>query len=235
MSSKIIAVIPTHGRHPLLRVTISRLVNQGVGVICVGSDFDQDVCENAGADFYYHSNKPLGKKWNYGFLIAKNYKPDFVLYVGSSDWISDNWLPVLLPLAKDVDIVGKPDYNLLHITSQLSGNLYTLANWPGYPLGTGREYEPIGGGRILNAHWLDKIGWKPFDDYLNMSMDYSMYGKLNGGKCLLFNSPEIQLLALSCNKWSNMHESDFKSNVIMFREPELWLQRWFPDALKLEL
>lgn len=236
MSLKTIAVIPVHGRLPLVSVTIDRLYNKnGINhVICVGStEEEQSVCTSAGAEFLNYPNKPLGRKWNHGFKKAQEYKPDFVVYVGSSDWISDNWLPVMTHLAKDFAIVGKPDFNILHINKG-----FKLGNWPGYPSGSGREFEPIGGGRMLNAGWLDSIGWKPFDNYLNGSMDYSMMKKLDPKKDLVmvFNSPEIQIMAISCERWSNMHFRDFDSGgVIKFRNPEEWLKIWFPEALNLNL
>jgi hypothetical protein len=227
---KTIAVIPVHGRIPLLKITIQRLFDRnGVDhIICVGSEEERAVCNNAGAEFFEFANKPLGKKWNYGFMMAKKYNPEFIIYVGSSDWLSDNWIPVLLPLAEKVDMIGKPDFNMLHIGSEM-----IVANWPGYPIA--RRHEPIGIGRILNSRWLDKIGWRPFEDELNKSMDWCMCRKLKADDtCMMFNSPEIQSLSVSCEAWSNMHTSDFNDNVTPFQRPDLWLEKWFPEAFKLQ-
>jgi hypothetical protein len=217
-----------------VRVTLRRLFlkNKVDHVICVGSTEEEEkLCTSKGAEFLTHANKPLGKKWNYGFLKAKEYRPEFIVYVGSSDWLSDNYLPAVLPLAENIDMIGKPDFNMLHIGSKLQ-----CANWPGYAsINNSRAHEPIGAGRILRADFLDKINWQPFDDYLNMAMDYSMYQKLLnvGGSLMMFNSPEIQILSVSCDLWGNMHNQDFNKNVINFRDPELWLKTWFPEALEL--
>lgn len=228
-------MIPVHGRLPLLQRTIKRLYfNNGVShIICVGdTDEERRLCHHMGAEFLKHDNKPLGKKWNTGFLKAKESNPDAVVYVGSSDWISDNWLPVLLPLVEEHDIIGKTDFNMLHI-----GEETKLAHWPHYPLGSGRENESIGIGRLLSRDFLERINWTPFDDYLNMSMDFSMWKKFTNnckGGQLLFNSVEVQSLAISCDSWDNMHKGDFDSGAVYpFRFPLLWLKMWFPDAIEL--
>jgi hypothetical protein len=231
---KTLAVIPVHGRLPLLKVTIQRLYdkNKVDHVICVGETEDEKtICLKSGAEFITHKNKPLGRKWNAGFLKAKEYNPDAVVYVGSSDWLSDNWIPVLFPLVEKYELIGKKDYNMLHIS-----NDFKLGHWKQYPLGSGREDEPIGIGRLLSNRFLNIVDWQPFDDYLNKSMDYSMMFKLrNKGTCYIYNSPEIQSLSISCDKWSNMHTSDLQQpNVIKFSHPEMWLKIWFPEALKID-
>ena len=95
---RVVAVIPVFGRHPLLKHTIERLLKRNgcSDVICVGEEEDRDVCKVAGAKFYYKDNKYLGEKWNHAFKKAKELKPDAVLFVGSSDWLSDNWLLSLI-------------------------------------------------------------------------------------------------------------------------------------------
>src|SRR5688572_11164270 len=115
---KIIAVIPVYGRLPLLVKTIQRLLNKnGVSkVICVGNNIDDKrVCVDAGAEWVTHMNRPLGDKWNRGFYEARQYNPDACLFVGSSDWVSDNWLPEMIPYLKDYDLIGTAGCHFLHI------------------------------------------------------------------------------------------------------------------------
>ena len=88
-------MIPVHGRLPLLRLTIQRLLtrNKAHAVLCLGdSPEEEKACSDAGARFIYHVNKPIARKLNTGFQIAAEYDPDAVMYVSSSDWLSDNWL-----------------------------------------------------------------------------------------------------------------------------------------------
>ena len=239
---KIVAVIPVHGRLPLLEITIRRLYrkNKIDKVICVGDNpDDKTLCKKAGAAWCEHKNKPLGEKWNAGFVFAKeHYDPDYVLYVGSSDWVSDNWIPVTLEFlqANDFDVVGKPDYNMLHYGKELF-----MCHWTGYPSGSWRENEPIGIGRILSKKFLDKIGWQPFESFLDASMDWCMVQKLikiPGHRFGSFNSVEIQSLSLSCDAWDNMHKVSVRAdlpNTYRIYQPKAFLKMWFPEALELKL
>ena len=91
---EIVAVMAVRGRLPLLKYTVQRLLQKNgcMAVVCVGdSDDEQRVCQEAGAHFVFHDNEPLGAKWNAGFIYAQKLNPKGCLFVGSSDWLSDNW------------------------------------------------------------------------------------------------------------------------------------------------
>jgi hypothetical protein len=204
---KVVAVIPVKGRLPLLKHTIQRLYRKnGVyKVICVGDSFeDKTLCEYEGAQFVTHPNNPLGKKWNRGFWEAKKYNPDAVLFVGSSDWISDNWIETMSPYLEEFDLVGKPDFQLLDIGPD---NQYRFCHWKGYGKGP-RENEPIGIGRLVSARILDKLAWSPMRPDLNSSMDFSMYSNVLalGGKVALVNGNEAHALSVSTYRWPNKHK-----------------------------
>jgi glycosyltransferase involved in cell wall biosynthesis len=240
---KIIAVIPTYGRPELLRITVKRLYekNKVNDVICVGSNF------SGKALYRYHDNQPLGRKWNYGFTEARKLKADAVLYVGSSDWVSDNWIEVMMPYLKDYDMVGKLDYNLAHVTDQiklLKFKGYTDPKWSIRTLlirhsmrhflnGNDRTGEPIGIGRLIRAEVLDKMDWKPFYDDYNSSMDWCMMKRIKavGGNFAIHKGEDIQSLAVSCNLWGNMHWSrweQFMPNMERIKDPK-WIETWFPE------
>jgi hypothetical protein len=230
---KTVAVIPVKGRHPLLRYTIRRLYekNNVAKVICVGDIEDKEICEQERAEFITHENNPLGKKWNAGFEAARKHNPDVVLFVGSSDWVSDNWLSFIEPFIMDakVDLIGKPDFYLLDIAHK-----YRFCHWLGYGAGK-REKEPIGIGRVLSKNILDKMNWKPIADNLNNSIDFSMFNNvlLNGGKTFLLKTDEIQSLSISTNRWGNMHKfNDHYSNKLPSKKMdrfEKWLDDKFPE------
>lgn len=230
---KTVAVIPVKGRIPLLKQTIRRLYRKnGVHkVICIGETFEEKTaCEFEGAEFITHPNNPLGKKWNKGFAAAKKYEPDAVLFVGSSDWISDNWLDVIAPFIKmGADLVGKPDFYLLDIAENLR-----FCHWKGYTQKERKE-EPIGIGRVLSKNILDKMDWKPIADNLNNSIDFSMYKNViaNNGKVMMLKSSNIQSLSISCDQWPNMHKfNDHYSNKLPSdRMPDFgkWLNEKFPE------
>lgn len=200
---KTVAIIPVFGRLPLLKHTIERLLNKNKVdvVICVGATEDEEmVCLKAGAKFYFHENMPLGKKWNYGFQKAKLEKPDVCLFVGSSDWLSDNWLPELLPYMNEFDMIGKPDFTMMDISENIR-----CVKWGGYV--KERKDESIGIGRLISARILDKMNWKPFIDDKNNSMDHAMYNKVSelGGEIALTRDPNLVPLSLSTNRWINKH------------------------------
>jgi len=107
-----VAVMPVHGRLPLVSLTIQRLLvkNRFHAVICLGdSPEEEKICRDAGAGFIYHANRPIGRKLNTGFQIAADYDPHAVMYVSSSDWLSDNWLDVVSSYVGEFDLVGKLD------------------------------------------------------------------------------------------------------------------------------
>jgi len=128
---KVIAAIPVYGRLPLLKHTIRRLYEKnGVDlVICSGHlPEDKALCEKMGAKWVQCGNV-LGKKWNAAFVEAGRQGADAVLFVGSSDWVSDNWLEKMLPYLEKHDMVGKREFYQAHIHK--NGNVSTGV-WLGY-------------------------------------------------------------------------------------------------------
>jgi len=205
MNKKVVAVIPVFGRRRLLPYTISRLLNKcGVdAVVCVGSNvMDMDACKNAGAVWVNHANIPLGAKWNAGFVAAWNMSPSHILFVGSSDFVCDNWLSVLLPFTDDYDLVGVKIFHQAHVHAD--GRISTGV-WNGYE--GKRSNEPIGIGRIITSKALSKMNFRPFNPSWNRSMDFSLYNSIieNGGRCHQYTGDDVMSLSVSCDLWENMH------------------------------
>jgi hypothetical protein len=203
---RVIAVIPVHGRLDLLPYTIQRLYrkNDVYRVICVGDGaVEKAVCEYEGARWVPYQNKPLGAKWNAGFLEAKKYNPDAVLYVGSSDWLSNNWIPIMKPHVDQYGMVGVPGCHFIDIADKLRA-----VYWPGY-IGE-RSNETIGIGRMLSKDLLDKIDWKPFHDDKDSSLDRSMKDKAAkaGVPEFFVKDDRLKALSISTNKWINKHKFD---------------------------
>jgi len=151
---------------------------------------------------------PLGRKWNAAFLKARELKADAVLFVGSSDWVSDKWVEVMLPYLKTYDMVGKAGCHLLDIKDSDS---FRLVFWPGYRNG-GLKHDPhvrhrvkesIGIGRMISKAGLDKIDWKPFTNTSNNSLDWEMYQKLPNNT--IVEDDTIHSMAVSCDQWPNKH------------------------------
>ncbi len=203
---KIIAVIPVHGRELLLKYTIRRLYkkNNLYKVICVGeTPKEKEVVLQENGIWVEYNNNPLGKKWNIGFKVAQIYEPDAVLFVGSSDWISSDWIEEAYKYIDDFGIIGKHEFTMADITN---GTVKTC-HWLGYPNNTNRNRETIGIGRLVSKKLLDKIDFIPFDNDLNSSMDWSMYCKCikNDFKVKIINNNSI-FLSVSCDLWINKHK-----------------------------
>lgn len=202
---KVVAVIPVYGRLPLLKHTIKRLLekNRVAHVVCVGETAEEkETVVSSGGIFVKHANQPLGKKWNAGFEFAKTLKPFAVLFVGSSDWLSSNWLPEMMPLMNKFDLIGKADFTMMDISETVR-----MCHWDGYGRGP-RQKEPIGIGRLVSARVLNKMDWRPFLDNKTNSMDFMMFNKIAdlGGQIGLVKGEGLVALSISTNRWPNMHK-----------------------------
>lgn len=227
-----IACVPAFGRLPLLKHTIERLYKKnGVyKVICTGGIEERKTCEEAGAIWVQHENKPLGRKWNRAFQKAAEYNPDVCVFVGSSDWLSDNWIDELKPWTQDFDLVGLPGCYFTHINHE-----YRLVHWAGYE--GRRENESIGIGRLISKRVLDKIDWCPFDDKIDNSLDFSMYNKVEAGKRKTVHTKDCFSLSISTDKWPNKHSFDQHWRNLIKSEridkPIPFLMKNFPEAFQI--
>lgn len=229
---KVVACLPVFGRGPLVEHTIRRLYtkNDVDKVICAGHEPAlKAICERAGALWVNHRNNPLGSKWNSAFQAAKQFNPDACLYVGSSDWLSDNWIPTLRPYLNDYDMVGVPGMHLLHACYEP-----LLCEWAGYT--TDRKTESIGIGRMLSRRLLDKIQFKPFSDRLESGLDYSMQQNSiqKAARIKMVDDKNIIALSLSTNLWDNKHKfwEHYSGQIPSKRvlDVDNWIEKNFPEA-----
>jgi hypothetical protein len=209
---RVIAAIPVHGRGILVEKTIERLlkINGCAEVVCAGDNRnDRKVCEAAGAIWVDHPNQPLGTKWNAAFLRAQELKADAVLFVGSSDWISKDWVQTSAQYLDQYGMTGKRGCHLVDFRKRKMRLVY----WPGYKEGlpnpkraSERANEPIGIGRMLSSTCLDAMGWKPFDDTQTNSLDWVMYQKvIAAGFKIKLMDDAVHSMAVSCDLWPNKH------------------------------
>ena len=207
LKKKIVAVIPVLGREPLLKYTIRRLYkkNKVNHIIVIGnSQSEEKVTLDEGGIFLQYKNNPLGKKWNAGYLFAKKFNPDAILFVGSSDWISNDWIDkAYIEILNGAGLVGKRDFHMFDI----SNNLQRYCKWNGYICE--RINETIGIGRLVSSKLLEHINYKPFIDEQESSMDYAMHNnciKANMVSKILEN--DSIFLSISCDLWKNKHQFD---------------------------
>ena len=207
----IVAVIPVFGREPLLKYTIRRAYdkNRVNYVIVLGeSESEEETAKKEGAIFIKHKNRPLGKKWNAGFIYAKRFNPDALLFIGSSDWISSDWMDrAYTEILNGAGYVGKSDFDMVDI----KGDVRRFCKWYGYVCK--RKNETIGIGRLVSRKLLDAINFSPFPDNKDNSMDYGMYLHcINHKMPIKILTNDSIFLSISCDLWKNMHQFDLHYN-----------------------
>jgi len=197
--------IPVHGRLPLVEQTVKRLKykNKVDFIVCVCStEQDKLFCESLPCDVIESPNSPLGKKWSNGWQhLLDNYNPDFYIFAGSSDWLSDNWIEKTIPHLEKYDAVGKLDMYLFDQGQDQN----RLCFWPGY-IGE-RSGDTIGIGRVLTKAIVTKMKGRPFRDDLDNCLDWSMTEHIKHlkGKLHTIEGDEIKSLSLSTYRWNNKH------------------------------
>lgn len=142
----IVCVMPVHGRQQITTESALRLIKYqkkvNVKVIMIGDETNiwaKDIHEDV--VFLKMPNKPIYRKIEKGVELAGKFSPDGIMYVGSDDWFSDNWLKYCLNYkwmaAKQLNI-----YNIF------TGKFYTT---------TGLYCDS---GEFVSKNILEKINWK---------------------------------------------------------------------------
>lgn len=234
----IVAPVPILGRKALFPWTCHRLIQMGIIPLCiVESNKERYLCERYNWPVKQVRHMALGQKWNIGFEWARAYDPHAVLYVGSSDWVSDNWIDTLYPLLEDYDMVGAKGVHFYHrvygagpYARSLKEPIHSVGYWKGYT--EDREGESAGGGRLLSKRILELIDYKPFRDENYHNMDYNMMYKVatHGGRIYTYDRQDIKGLAISTDLWGNMHKFE---DIDEIKDPEKFLEKYFPEALEL--
>lgn len=230
---RVVAALAVNGRLPLLEYTIKRLYQKNgcVKVICSGDKpEDKQLCESLGAAWTPRRNKPLGQKWNSAFEVSRDYNPDAVVFVGSSDWLSDNWFSIMQPYVDAYGFAGVPGCHLVDL-----GESVRLMNWKGYKgYRADRADETIGIGRMLSRGLLEAIDWRPFNHILDNSLDRSMKdnAKKFGFNDFMVHDERLKAMSISTNQWVNKHKFEMHwTGVIPSEqlEPEPFLTNHFPE------
>lgn len=230
---KVVACLAVHGRLPLLEHTIRRLYakNGCHKVICAGDQpEDKKLCQSLGAIWVPYKNRFLGDKWNQAFLKAKDYNPDAVVFVGSSDWLSDNWFSIMRPHVEKHGFAGVPGCYLTDMGEEIR-----LCHWSGYKgYRAERADETIGIGRMLSRRLLVAIDWQPFNPILHNSLDRSMKDKAKsfGYTDIMIHDDRLKALSISTNQWVNKHQFAMHWTGMIPSEkiePEPFLTENFPE------
>lgn len=120
----------------------------------------------AAREFGFHAveqqNRPLGRKWNDGYEFAGREGADFVVPVGSDDWID----PVLL-----TDLPGPCELRCSRLSSVVREDgqrISPLKIW----------YDGGDGVRVMPRQLLERLGFRPAEDHRDRAIDTSIMRRL---------------------------------------------------------
>jgi len=188
-----------------------------VHVVCIGNrDIDRELVEANFPQVKWLNapNSPLGNKWNVGFKEAIRHA-DHVIFAGSSDWVSHDYLEQVRQLEGN-EVIGSLGCTFLEFY-KLSEPKARL--WKGYAEGP-RKHETIGIGRVLKSTLIEQMFAKyngVFKAELDSSLDFSMWAKVAAlkesgvaiNKAIISNKA-TNLVSISCPQiWSNKHHFSF--------------------------
>lgn len=174
--TKLAFVIPAHQRYELTRVclrqlrrTCDELAGHGITAtaVVVASDANLYTARELGFATVERANKPLGRKFNDGIEYASSPKHlgcDFVVPMGSDDWIDASWIAEALPTSPDV-IAAHNDYVLVHHSGERASRCRIS-----YPGGSGI--------RVVPTALFEGVRYRPAEDDRLRAIDTSIYLRL---------------------------------------------------------
>jgi hypothetical protein len=142
--------------------------------LAVGSEADssKNLAESNCWNYIEAPNKPLGNKWNIGMKWFEVMDVDFVMCLGSDDFMCEKTVNELVKhMTNKHDIIGFTDCYLYQKSTD------KLVYWSGYR--ASRRGKIIGAGRCMSSKLLKKINFEPWDSRLNCRLDGSMDLKLS--------------------------------------------------------
>ena len=155
---------------------------------------------NNNFSYYNYDNFPISNKWNYAASKLKEKDFDYVIFMGSDDFIDEDLLMNYYEKMKlNYDFIGIQD---MYVHDSKTNKLYY---WSGYKKHTGREGETIGMGRCFSKRIIEKLNYEPWLNGINKSLDRSLQKKL-----VNFNDLKVSTINL---KRDGGFACDVKSNV----------------------
>lgn len=128
-------------------------------------------------------NLPLSTKWSTAISMLRNIDFDFVIVLGSDDYISESLVKFVSDNISDYDMIGFTD-----IYFQQNDEFFY---WGGYTCS--RIGEPIGAGRCYTKNFLDSINYEMYLSDANTGLDKMVYDEV-----VKFN-PRIKIASIKEN------------------------------------
>jgi hypothetical protein len=211
------------------REEVFKLFSKGLRRLCdtfdltalvVGSEGTKTHCEG----FYYldFPNDPLGRKWNAGMKAFSKLNPDYVMIIGSDDFVTDNTMQYILDRCNEgFDVIGMRDCYFYDSTTE------RLGYWKGFTA-THRIGESMGMCRTLSKRVLDLLRWEPWYSKANAGLDWTMTQRLKGIKHTqhVFSLREQGLFAVDYKSVGNIcsfeqYDTELMDNKLLKQIPEL--------------
>ena len=188
--------------------------------LVVGSEGDKSHCE--GFHYLERPNNPLGRKWNEGMKAMRSLKPDYVMIMGSDDFMTDDTMQYIIDRCKEgYDLIGIKDCYFYDARTE------RLGYWKGFRA-PHRVNESMGMCRTINGRMLEKMKWQPWHSTANKGLDWTMTLKIRGirHKSHVFSMREKELFAMDYKTKDNicnfdMYDTEIVDNVLIKQIPEL--------------
>ena len=170
-------VVPAHGRLEKTRVclrqlrrTCDALIEMGIAAAAavVAQDDNLATARECGFWAVRQDNYPLGRKWNDGYQCALQEGADYVVPLGSDDWID----PILF-----TDLPGPTELRCSRLSSVVSENgqrISPLKVW----------YDGGDGVRVMPRNLLERLNGRPVEEGRDRAIDTSILRnlqRLHGG------------------------------------------------------
>jgi glycosyltransferase involved in cell wall biosynthesis len=165
-------VVPAHGRVELARVclrqlarTLAVLVRDGVDAfaVIVGDDENLNTARDLRLETVTAANQPLGRKWNDAYEHACRQGADYVVALGSDDWIDPNLIKAQLDADGEIRCC------------RLSANVNETGTRL-VPLCV--RYDGGDGVRMIPTRLLEPLGYRPAEEDRPRAIDTSILRRL---------------------------------------------------------
>jgi len=173
-----------------------------ITVIISGSEgrTSRTMVQRHGFNYVEIANDPLGAKMNSAAIKAKEFKPDYVLCLGSDDIISPELMSVYERYMREkYDFIGVTDFFFYDLVTRQA--LY----WAGYREAYRRGYT-CGAGRLISRRLMEAWNWRPWEIKHSRGLDHSIQQKLNSihHSSVTFSLLEESVFALDIKSSTNM-------------------------------
>jgi hypothetical protein len=205
-------LVPVHGRIELTRVCLRQLrrtcdeLREKHGIeahaMVVGDDENLDTAAELDFGRYIQRNQPLGRKWNDAYQAAcQEGQADFVVPLGSDDWVQAEFIAGLLP---------EPD-------QVRCSRLSSVVREDGQKLARLRIPYSIGDGvRVMPRALLEPLRFRPVVEHKPRAIDTSVMENIQKNR-------RVQLLyhdtdAFQIVDWKSREQLNSYARCLVFRD-----------------